>query len=95
MTEAVHAHGALAGVELWHGGARSANLNTRLVPMDVASLPNATASPMQTRAMDKTDIRNLRRWHRKAALAGARCGVRHRLCLRHAPICCPTSWTRA
>ena len=40
MTEQVHEHGALAGVELWHGGARSANLLTREVPMDVSSMPN-------------------------------------------------------
>jgi dimethylamine/trimethylamine dehydrogenase len=68
MTEAVHAHGALAGVELWHGGARSANLNTRLAPMDLDSFPNLHGQPCQTRAMDSDDIRNLRRWHRLAAL---------------------------
>jgi len=68
MTDAVHAHGALAGAELWYGGARSANLMSRAAPMDVASLPNLTGHPFQTRAMDKTDIRNLRHWHRRAAL---------------------------
>ncbi len=68
MTDAVHAHGGLAGAELWHGGARSPNNFTREVPMDVVSLPNLAGHPMQTRAMDKTDIRNLRHWHRKAAL---------------------------
>ncbi|MGB1008972.1 MAG: FAD-dependent oxidoreductase, partial [Thiolinea sp.] len=68
MTEKVHAHGALAGAELWAGGARSTNLLTRLTPIDVDSLPNLAGNPCQTRAMDKTDIRNLRRWHRKAAL---------------------------
>ncbi len=68
MTDAVHEHGALAGAELWYGGARSPNLFSRLPTMDVASLPNLAGHPFQTRAMDKTDIRNLRRWHRKAAL---------------------------
>lgn len=68
MTDAVHEHGALAGAELWHGGARSPNNMTRLTPMDVASLPNLAGHPWQTRAMDRTDIRTLRRWHRKAAL---------------------------
>lgn len=68
MTDAVHEHGALAGVELWFGGVRSANLSTRLTSMDVDSLPNAVGHPFQTRAMDKTDIRDLRRWHRNAAL---------------------------
>jgi len=68
MTDAVHAHGALAGAELWYGGARSANHFTREVAMDVDCLPNLAGNPYQTRAMDKTDIRNLRRWHKKAAL---------------------------
>ena len=68
MTDAVHEHGALAGAELWYGGARSPNNLTREVPMDVASLPNLAGHPSQTRAMDRTDIRDFRRWHRKAAL---------------------------
>ena len=68
MTDAVHEHGALAGAELWYGGHRSANLMTREVAMDIHSVPNAVGHPFQTRAMDKTDIRNLRRWHRNAAL---------------------------
>ncbi|MCC5974906.1 MAG: FAD-dependent oxidoreductase [Rubellimicrobium sp.] len=68
MTDAVHGHGGLAGAELWYGGARSPNHFTREVPMDVGSLPNSAGNPMQTRAMDKADIRNLRHWHRKAAI---------------------------
>ncbi|WP_371223121.1 FAD-dependent oxidoreductase [Roseovarius sp. 2305UL8-3] len=68
MTDMVHEHGALAGAELWYGGHRSANLMTRQVAMDIQSVPNAVGHPYQTRAMDKTDIRNLRRWHRKAAI---------------------------
>jgi dimethylamine/trimethylamine dehydrogenase len=68
MTDKVHAHGALAGAELWFGGARSANLATRLVSFGVAAMPNLVGHPFQTRAMDKTDIRNFRRWHRNAAL---------------------------
>ena len=68
MTEKVHQHGALAGVELWYGGARSANLFTNEVALGIDSRPNATGVPYQTRAMDKKDIRELRRWHRNAAL---------------------------
>lgn len=68
MTDKVHAHGALAGAELWFSGSRSANIATRLVSMDVASRPNGVGHPFQSRAMDKQDIRNLRRWHRNAAL---------------------------
>jgi dimethylamine/trimethylamine dehydrogenase len=68
MTDLVHEHGSLAGAELWFGGSRSANLSTRLVSMDVVDLPNSVGHPFQSRAMDKTDIINLRRWHKKAAL---------------------------
>lgn len=68
MTDLVHEHGSLAGAELWVGGARSTNLFSNEVAMDVASLPNSIAIPYQARAMDKSDIRELRRWHRNAAL---------------------------
>jgi len=68
MTEKVHEHGALAGVELWAGGAGGANLLTREVALGVDSMPNLGGNPLQTRAMDRKDIRNLRRWHRDAAL---------------------------
>ncbi len=68
MTEKVHAHGALAGAELWYGGIRTANMLTREVPMDLTSFPNSAGHPFQTRAMDKSDIRMFRHWHRKAAL---------------------------
>jgi dimethylamine/trimethylamine dehydrogenase len=74
MTERVHEHGALAGAELWYGGARTANLMTREVSMDLDSFPNSVGHPYQTRTMDKTDIRNFRRWHRKAALRAREAG---------------------
>jgi dimethylamine/trimethylamine dehydrogenase len=74
MTEQVHAHGALAGAELWVGGSRTANLFTNEVAMDVTSRPNAVGIPYQTRAMDKSDIRELRRWHRDAALRARTAG---------------------
>ena len=74
MTDKVHAHGALAGAELWFSGGRSANLGTRLVSWDVADRPNSVGHPFQARAMDKDDIRTLRRWHRKAALRAKAAG---------------------
>ncbi len=49
-------------------------LRTRLVSMDVADMPNAVGHPFQSRAMDKTDIRNFRRWHRNAALRAKAAG---------------------
>jgi len=68
MTEAVHEHGSLAGAELWYGGARTPNMMTRLPPMDLGSVPNLAGHPYQTRAMDKSDIRQFRHWHKRAAL---------------------------
>jgi dimethylamine/trimethylamine dehydrogenase len=67
MVEKVHRHGALAGVELWHGGGTSPNLHTREGSMGARSRPAAGFHPVQCRAMDKRDIRELRRWQVEAA----------------------------
>jgi dimethylamine/trimethylamine dehydrogenase len=74
MTEKVHAHGALAGVELCIGGARMPNMATREIALGVISQPNMDGNPYQTRAMDKADIRETRRWHRNAALRAKEAG---------------------
>lgn len=66
ITNQVHFHGSLAGVELWHGGMRSSNLNTRKIPIGPVSLPTSN-EPFQCQAMDRQDIKNFRQWHRKAA----------------------------
>jgi len=70
----VHAHGALAGVELWHGGAGSANFYSREAPLGPASQPAGVWDPFQTRAMDKSDIQDLKRWHLAAAKRAQRAG---------------------
>ena len=67
VADAVHAHGALAGVELWHGGGRSGNLYSREIPIGPDCRPVANLDPLHGRAMDRDDIRALRRWHRDAA----------------------------
>ena len=74
MTDKLHQHDCLAGAELWVGGSRSANLLSREVPMDVASMPNWNYDPQQSRAMDRADIKELRRWHRNAALRAKEAG---------------------
>ncbi len=74
MTEKVHEHGALAGVELWVGGAGSSNLMTREVVPGVSSMPTGRGHPYQSRPMDRKDIRELRRWHRDAALRAKEAG---------------------
>ncbi len=72
--DAIHAHGALAGVELWHGGASSANHYSRETPLGASSLPVGDHDPWQTRAMDKSDIVQLKRWHVDAAKRAQRAG---------------------
>ncbi len=69
MTDAVHAHGALAGVELWYGGQPAANLYSREQSFGVDSVPNNSVIglPRQTQAMTLDDIEQLRGWHRDAA----------------------------
>ena len=74
LTEAVHAHGGLAGIELVHNGQHGANHYSREVPMGPSHRPIDNGAPLQARAMDKTDIANLRRWHRKAALRAREAG---------------------
>ncbi len=76
MAEAVHAHGALAGIELAYNGMNGPNFYTREVPLGPSHLPVATFTydPVQARAMDKEDIANLRRWHKQAALRAKTAG---------------------
>lgn len=68
MTEMVHEHGALAGVQLWHGGMHAANRNSRMPVISVSGESSFYPGPTQTKAMDKQDIRNLLRWQRDAAI---------------------------
>jgi dimethylamine/trimethylamine dehydrogenase len=72
MTDAVHKHGALAGVELWHGGGSVMNRTSRIPPMS----PSGTSwmathvnfmGNQRPRIMDAEDIRSLVRWQAEAA----------------------------
>ena len=74
MTDAVHAHGSLAGVELCHGGILNPNRLSRVAPISVMHNPVVVSDPVQARAMDKEDIRDLRRWHREAAINAKKAG---------------------
>ena len=76
ITERIHEHGALAGLELCHSGHTANNLWSREVPFGVSAHPTSSYNhdPYQARAMDKEDIRNLRRAHRAAALRGKAAG---------------------
>ncbi len=72
-TEAVHRHGALAGIELWHGGAAVMNRTTRIPPLSPSGIswmaPHVGFMGQQrSKAMDKDDIRKLIGWQAEAAV---------------------------
>ncbi|MDQ0510556.1 oxidoreductase [Ancylobacter amanitiformis] len=78
-TEAAHRHGALAGVELWHGGASVMNRSSRLPPLSPSGIPWMAThvgfmGNLRPRTMDRSDIRAVLRWQaegaRKARTAG-------------------------
>ena len=69
MAEKMKSHGALAGIQLAYSGINGPNLYTREVPLAPTALPirTFTNDPVQARALDKQDIKDLRRWFVNAA----------------------------
>ncbi len=73
MTEEVHRHGALAGIELWHGGACTLNRTSRIAPLSPSGMPWMSThigfmGNLRPRRMDAADIGDLLNWQ----AAGAR-----------------------
>ena len=66
MTEAVHQHGSLAGIQLAHNGHHAPNLFSRIPPLSPSGQTIEDLYPRQARAMTRSDIRDLRKWHRNA-----------------------------
>ncbi len=69
MADKMKEYGALAGIQLVYSGINGPNLYTREVPLAPSALPIRTFAndPVQARALDKQDIKNLRRWFVNAA----------------------------
>jgi len=69
MADAMHSHGALAGIELAYSGINGPNLYTKEVPMAVSPGPilTFTSDPVNARALDKEEIADVRRWYVNAA----------------------------
>lgn len=72
MVDAVHKHGALAGVELWHGGSGTGNRMSRRPLLSASGVTDDITYPgwinlTQSRTMDRQDIADFRRWHVDAA----------------------------
>jgi dimethylamine/trimethylamine dehydrogenase len=79
MTDAVHEQGSLAGIELWHGGGSVSNKTSRLPPLSPSGLSWMAThvgfmGNQRSKAMDKTDIKNLLRWQAEAAHKAKRAG---------------------
>ncbi len=66
MTEAVHQHGSLVGIQLAHNGHHAPNLFSRIPPLSPSGRTIEDLYPRQARAMTRSDIRDLRKWHRNA-----------------------------
>ena len=84
MTEAAHRQGALAAIELWHGGAAAMNRTTRHATLSPSGVPwMATHVPFMSsarpRVMDAADIRDLIRWHAEAAVRAEQAGFEYAL----------------
>ena len=73
-SDAIHRHGALAGIELWHGGFHCNNRGTREISLAPSAVSAEFIYPAQVREMDLDDIAQFRRWHRDAAVRAAAAG---------------------
>lgn len=74
MADAVHEYGALAGIEPAHLGGGASNNYSREIPMGPSARPIDLLEPIQTRAMDKADIKAFRKMHVDAALRSKKAG---------------------
>jgi dimethylamine/trimethylamine dehydrogenase len=72
--DAIHAHGSLAGIELWHGGFHASNRMTRVPGIGPQVQPAMYHLPTTARAMDKADMRAFRGWQRDAAKRAKQAG---------------------
>jgi dimethylamine/trimethylamine dehydrogenase len=87
MAEQAHEHGALAGVELWHGGCVAGNLESRLPARSVSQLTDESLYSTSCYELDKAGIREIEGWYIAAArrardvgfdiinIEGAECGA--------------------
>ena len=74
MVDKVHAHDALAGIQLVHNGFEVANYVSRHRSLSPCNIPTEAFPHVQARAMDKADIREYRQWHIDAAMRAKKAG---------------------
>ena len=71
MAELAHEHGALAGVELWHGGCVAGNLETRMPARSVSQMTDESLYSTSCYELDRAGIREIQ-GHYVAAARRAR-----------------------
>ena len=72
MTDEAHEHGALAGVELWHGGVYAEARESRLPPLAPSQIASDFDGIVVPKAMELADIRRVQAEWVAAAAPGAR-----------------------
>ena len=72
--EAIHRHGSLAGIELWHGGFHASNRETREISIAASACSPEFIAPGHVRGMEKQDILDFRQWHQTAATRAMNAG---------------------
>ena len=74
MVDAVHEHGALAAIELSHGGIHAANHYSRSIAFAPSTGPTPGHAPVYAARMSKRDINEMRQVYRKSALRARSAG---------------------
>ncbi|MFT5657923.1 MAG: dimethylamine/trimethylamine dehydrogenase [Gammaproteobacteria bacterium] len=74
MTDKIHEHGGLAGIQPCYLGFNAPNHYSREIPMAPSITPVGGYAPIQARAMNKADIKAVRQYYIDAALRSKRAG---------------------
>ncbi len=74
MTQKVHEHDALAGIQLVINGISSPNRLSRVTPVGPSPGMIKDLDPIQARGLSKDDIAEVRRWHRDAVVRAKKAG---------------------
>ena len=77
IADSIHKHGSLAGIELTYNSHDASNLYSRAAafgPRSMSITGGSGYEPGQTRVATKDDLRQVRKWHRAAALRAKTAG---------------------
>ena len=77
IADLIHKHGSLAGIELTYNGRDASNLYSRAAafgPRSMGLTGGSGYEPGQTRAATRDDLKQIRKWHRAAALRAQKAG---------------------